>query len=103
MTTNETQALAHLLTEASAAHNEYEQRELAGVYDQGWPGWYAAYLVEHRIGGLLNEDITAETLSTLLTHYDNGYRAQERQESWPEYYAAQLLERRNNAGKSYSN
>jgi hypothetical protein len=32
--------------ETGAAHGVYEEGELNGVYDQNWPAWYAAYLVE---------------------------------------------------------
>jgi hypothetical protein len=92
MSGNEQGAIVKLLDETSVAHNEYEQRELGGVYDQLWSDWYAAYLVEHGLGGLLGETITAEKLARLLAEYDTNYRAQERQESWPDYYAAQLLE-----------
>jgi hypothetical protein len=94
MTANEQREMAGLLTEASAAHNEFEQRELNGVYDQEWPVWYAEYLVKHGIGERLGEAITAEKLARLLAQYDKEYTTQKRQESWPDYYAAQLLERR---------
>jgi hypothetical protein len=89
--------IANLLSEAGAAHGVYEEHELNGVYDLGWPAWYAAYLVEHRIGDLLGTTITTEQLAGLLAQYDREYRTQQRQVSWPDYYAAQLLEWRNPA------
>jgi hypothetical protein len=92
MSGNEQRKVADLLSEASAAHNAYEQRELGGVYDQQWPSWYATYLVEHGIGELIDKAITTEKLAQLLTEYDTNYRTEHRQEAWPDYYAAQLLE-----------
>jgi hypothetical protein len=83
--------IANLLDKTLAAHSLHEQRELNGVYDQEWPAWYAAYLVEHGIGELLGNAITAEQLARLLKQYDVEYRAQPRPEGWPDYYAAQLL------------
>jgi hypothetical protein len=37
-------AILGLLTEAAAAHGAYEAEELDGVYDEGWPQWYAAHM-----------------------------------------------------------
>lgn len=92
MSENTQREIADLLVETSAAHNAYEQRELNGVYDQLWPGWYAAYLVEHGLGDLLGVTLTTEKLTQLLAQFDSGYRSQQRQEGWPYYYAVQLLE-----------
>ena len=83
--------IASLLDTTQAAHGAYEERELNGVYDQEWPAWYAAYLVEHGIGDLLGQAITAEQLAGLLKQYDATYRTQPRPDGWPDYYAAQLL------------
>jgi len=83
--------IANLLDKTLAAHGVHEERELNGVYDQDWPAWYAAYLVEHGIGDLLGQAITPRSLAGLLKQYDEDYRAQQRTESWPDYYAAQLL------------
>lgn len=94
MTANKQREMADLLAEASAAHNEHEQRELGGVYDQEWPGWYSAYLVEHGIGDLLGEAITVAHLTGLLARYDKEYSTQPQPESWPDYYAAQLLDKK---------
>jgi len=32
------------LTEAAKAHGIYEETELAGVYDENWPEWYARHM-----------------------------------------------------------
>lgn len=53
-------AVAALLVEAEQAHGVYEAAELNGVYDREWPGWYAAYAVEHGIGGLLGQEVEVE-------------------------------------------
>lgn len=84
-------AIVNLLDKTLAAHSLHEERDLNGVYDQEWPTWYAAYLVEHGISDLLGQAITAEQLAQLLKQYDEEYRAQPRAEGWPDYYAAQLL------------
>jgi hypothetical protein len=88
----EAREIANLLSKTGAAHGAYEEQELNGVYDQSWPAWYAAYLVEHGIGELLSKAITMEQLARLLKQYDQDYRTHQRQEGWPDYYAAQLLE-----------
>jgi len=41
-TTNE--VILDLLKEAAAAHGVYEAEELGGVFDEGWPEWYAAHM-----------------------------------------------------------
>ena len=46
----DTEAIDALLVRAAAAHGEFEETELQGVYDQAWPRWYATYAVEHGIG-----------------------------------------------------
>jgi hypothetical protein len=83
--------IANLLDKTLAAHSLHEKRELNGVYDQDWPAWYAAYLVEHGIGDLLGQAITRGELTGLLKQYDKDYRAQRQLDGWPDYYAAQLL------------
>lgn len=37
-------AILRLLTGAAAAHGIYEAEELDGIYDEGWPQWYAAHM-----------------------------------------------------------
>jgi hypothetical protein len=59
-------AVAALLSQAEQAHGTYEATELNGVYDQGWPTWYAAYAVEHGIGELVGRDLPADQLSGIL-------------------------------------
>jgi predicted enzyme related to lactoylglutathione lyase len=44
-------ALAEALRRAAAAHGEHEQR--TGERDEGWPHWYAAYMVAEQAGSEL--------------------------------------------------
>jgi hypothetical protein len=36
--------LLSALREAARAHGVYEETELAGVYDENWPEWYARHM-----------------------------------------------------------
>jgi hypothetical protein len=85
--------IAALLSETGAAHGEYEERALGGAYDENWPAWYAAYLVEHGLGDLLggNGAATVERLSGLLKQLDEEYRRERPAETWPVYYAGRLV------------
>jgi hypothetical protein len=87
-----TDAVAALLTEAETAHGIYEMTELNGVYDQGWPGWYAAYAVDHGIGWLLGRDVTADHLGPFLGSTFADFKATEPQASdgWAVYTARRI-------------
>src|SRR5436305_9945024 len=63
-------AVAALLAQAGSAHGAYEERDLGGVYDQHWPDWYAAYLVEHGLGRLLSRAVAVQQLSGFLKRCD---------------------------------
>jgi hypothetical protein len=84
-------AVSALLSQAGAAHGVYEERELNGVYDQNWPDWYAAYLVQHRLGDLLNIPIAADQLSRLLKQYDEDYKQERPSVGWADFYARRLI------------
>ncbi|HEU5102883.1 MAG TPA: hypothetical protein VFU22_27865 [Roseiflexaceae bacterium] len=84
-------AVAALLSQASSAHGVYETNELNGVYDQNWPDWYAAYLVEHGLGDLLATPIAVEQLRELLKQYDQDYNRERPGVGWPQFYAARLI------------
>ena len=86
-------AVAALLSQAGSAHGVYEENELNGVYDQNWPDWYAAYLVEHGLGDLLGTPIAVEQLSRLLKQYDQEYTRERSGVGWPQFYAARLIQR----------
>lgn len=53
--------LASALTEAGAAHHDYEQITLGGKRDEMWPGFYAAFVL-----GRLGNFAAASRLSALL-------------------------------------
>ncbi|WP_369374737.1 hypothetical protein AB1046_09730 [Promicromonospora sp. Populi] len=36
--------LLDLLKQAAAAHGIHEKEELGGIYDEGWPEWYAEHM-----------------------------------------------------------
>src|SRR3712207_3407067 len=92
MSRDRREAVAALLEQAGAAHAVFEERELGGVYDERWPEWYAAYLVEHGLGDLLGRAISAAELSGLLARYDAEYKEARRDEGWPDFYARRLIE-----------
>ena len=85
-------AIAALLAQASAAHADYEERELGGVYDERWPEWYAAYLVEHGLGDHLGRPISAGELGDLLAAADAAYKQAQPDEHWTAFYARRLIE-----------
>jgi hypothetical protein len=85
------QRLAALLSETGAAHGVYEESELNGVYDQQWPAWYAAYLVQHGLGDLVGSAVTSEQVSRLLEQYDQDYKLDQPGEGWPAYYARRFV------------
>lgn len=39
-----TEVLLEALKGAAKAHGVYEAKELAGVYDDNWPQWYAEHM-----------------------------------------------------------
>ena len=56
------QELSSALTAAGAAHHDYEVNTLAGVRDEQWAGWYAAYVL-----GRLDDFTTPTSLARWLT------------------------------------
>jgi hypothetical protein len=94
MTTRSTEPVEQLLAATEAAHGAYEATELAGVYDQAWPRWYATYAVDHGIGTLVGREVMAEELErSLLRAWDAFQAAQPRPtESWAAWTARRLVE-----------
>lgn len=91
MTQNAIAELTALLGAAGNAHGVYETNELGGVYDQNWSEWYAAWLLEHNIGALLDTTPTVTELSAKLQACDAAYKQERPNESWPPFYARRLL------------
>jgi hypothetical protein len=73
------------------AHGVHKERELNGVYDQHWPQWYAAYLIQHGLGMILDQSVTTEELSRLLKQSDQAYQLERPDVGWPDYYAQRLI------------
>jgi hypothetical protein len=94
MTDDRIAALETLLAETQSAHGAYEATELAGVYDEEWPRWYAAYAVDHGIGGLLARDIGADELARILAAAYREFEAAvpPATESWQAFIARRLAE-----------
>jgi hypothetical protein len=70
----------------------YETTELRGVYDRGWPRWYAAYAVEHGIGEAVGHAITAERLAQFLASSFDEFKSAEPKpaETWAAYTARRI-------------
>jgi hypothetical protein len=87
------QAIAALLREAETAHGAYETTVLGGVYDEAWPAWYAAYLLDHglrdHLPGAARLDVSnlAAMLARLAADYDQG----EQTSPWPDVYARGIV------------
>ena len=87
MATDPVDAISALLVETEQAHGRYETTELGGVYDQDWPRWYAAYAVEHGIGGLVGHDVTADQLATFLAATNLAFQEAKSGDSWADWTA----------------
>ena len=89
-----TEAIAALLRLTGSAHGAYETSVLGGVYDEDWPTWYAAYLIEHGLPDLLGVAgrVDADRLAGVLVRLDADHRADAGNEPWPSYYARRLPE-----------
>ncbi len=95
MAPERTAAVQALLGQAEAAHGVYEATELQGVYDQDWPRWYAAFIVEHGIGDLVGHPVTAEELAPFLATANEEYQASEASgvEPWAAWTARRIATR----------
>jgi hypothetical protein len=89
---NRVSAIAALLDQAEAAHGVYERGELAGVYDEQWPAWYAGFVVEHGLGEVLGHPVTTEALTALLTRGWHELKSAEAKprDSWATWTAARI-------------
>lgn len=97
--------IVRLFGEAKSEHIVYERDLLNGVWDEAWPAWYAAYLVEHGILRVVELDAQnpKEDLARLLAEADRLHQQEAPQEEWPGFYARYLLGARSGApgrGKS---
>ena len=86
------EAINALLVQTGAAHGVFEETELDGVYDQGWPRWYAVYAVEHGIGALVGRGVTVDELERFLANSNADFEQAEPKpsESWAAYTARRI-------------
>lgn len=93
MTATPEAEVAALLRQAEAAHGEYETTVLGGVYDEDWPRWYAAYLLEHGLPEHLSNTGRADAgaLAVTLKRLADDYERERPAEPWPDVYARRLL------------
>lgn len=79
-TTNE--VILGLLNGAAAAHGVHEAEDLDGVFDEGWPEWYAAHMTRaladlgYRLVGASDHDDqpvdpTTTTTATIATREEH--------------------------------
>jgi hypothetical protein len=89
METTQEKAVAALLREAEMAHGAYETNDLGGVYDDAWPAWYAACLLQHGLSDHLPgaEHLDVATLAATLARLAADYERGEQTSSWPDVYA----------------
>jgi hypothetical protein len=92
MTTDRIEAVTDLLAQTEAAHGTFEATELNGVYDQEWARWYAAYAVEHGIGGLIGHALATDELARFLDRAYVEFQETEPmpRESWGAYTARRI-------------
>jgi hypothetical protein len=89
METTPDQAVAALLRETATAHAAYETNVLGGVFDEDWPAWYAAYLLDHGLGDHLvgGESLDVANLTAMLARLAADYQQGEQASPWPDVYA----------------
>ena len=93
METSAEKAVAALLRETQTAHAAYETNDLGGVFDQEWPAWYAAYLLDHGLRDLLPgaESLDVDNLTAMLARLAADYERGEQTSPWPDVYAQGIV------------
>jgi hypothetical protein len=93
METTPEKAVAALLRETQTAHSAYEANDLGGVFDQEWPAWYAAYLLDHGLRDLLPgaESLDIDNLTAMLARLAADYEREEQTSPWPDVYARRIV------------
>jgi hypothetical protein len=93
MAADRVQAIKALLVQAEEAHGAFEATELNGVYDTEWARWYAGYAVEHGVGALVGQDVTADRLAQVLaSSYTEYEQAAGLSEGWADYSARRIAD-----------
>lgn len=85
--------LSELLQQAKAAHHDFEVMELGGGMDEQWPAWYAQYLLDNGLAGLLGRQPDGDSLAALLEQGSREHKAASSSEDWASYTARYLLEK----------
>ena len=93
METTSENAVAALLRDAGTAHGVYEANVLGGVYDEEWPAWYAAYLLDNGLDDLLPgaESLDVDNLTAMLARLAADYERGEQASPWPDVYARGIV------------
>jgi hypothetical protein len=93
METTAEKAVAALLREAETAHSAYETDVLGGAFDEEWPAWYAAYLLDHGLGDHLPgaESLDVPNLTAMLARLAADYERGKQTGPWPDVYAQGLV------------
>ena len=93
METTPEKSVAALLRETETAHGAYETNDLGGVFDQEWPAWYAAYLLDHCLRDLLPgaESLDVDNLTAMLARLAADYERGEKASPWPDVYACGIV------------
>ena len=85
--------IAALLTEAKTAHGAYETNALGGAFDEAWPAWYAAYLLDHGLDDHLPraENLNLANLTAMLARLAVDYGQGDKASPWPDVYVRGII------------
>lgn len=83
--------MAERLTQAGAAHGEYEATTLNGEYDKQWAEWYAVYLLAHHWNDLFSSSWNVSELAEALRQANTAHRAQAGGTRWQDFYAERFM------------
>ena len=85
--------VTQLLDEAESAHGTYEQEQLGGQRDEQWARWYAEYVVERDLGGVLGTTPTIEEVDAVLTEATEDLEREGGDREWSEFAAERVVSR----------
>ena len=93
MQTTPEAAVAALLRQTETAHGAYETSVLGGTFDEDWPAWYAAYLLDHGLSDHLpgDERLDVANLTAMLARLAADYERGEQVSPWPDVYARGII------------
>ncbi|MEX2143980.1 MAG: hypothetical protein WD740_05240 [Anaerolineales bacterium] len=84
--------LADLLRNAQAAHHDFKSMELGGSRDEQWCTWYAQYLLDNGLAGLIASEPDSDRLAALLERSSQDHKTASGEEDWATFSAHLLLE-----------